>query len=213
MLAWIKCISFVLAAIALLCAASHGQSKFPNGVYYNLEQLRNAAPAYYAKLSLVPSREKFKLLTGKDSLGNVLMKEKILAYAINNSLYIRVKGRELNSGSLFSLAMSKGNFIVYFYPTSDAMGYAISSVMLGIAGPVLMAATRTSQPFFILSLRTGNIRPFNERYVENRLKEIRPDLMATFQEEPNKTVGLLLKYIDEVNKTLDNDTYKEKTIN
>ena len=178
---------------------------FPDGIYTDLESLRNRYPALETRLQ-VTHRSKgdimmmggndYKLEDPTDSIGKKDIQKQVFAYVQGDSIFLNGTVHELPPH--FCLCLTKGPFLVFEAgPTMDE-GVA-AGVMFGAIGSALSA---TSRYLYVLSLRTGNVRLLTEDYDTNRLKED-PQLLEEYSEERSPDSGAtLIKYMNLFNKTL-----------
>lgn len=214
-----RCTLCLLASILLFIPFSgYAQpNSFPEGVYLNVEQLRNRTPAFNIPLRILPkSKSKYKtanfykLASDIDSINERYTKFKILAYSRGDSLLINSLN---NSKYSFGLALTKGSFLVFPMKTKQMDGGLIASAaMFGLIGAMAYTAMSSSQDhssskpqygnLMILSLRTGNYRVLTREYVAARLKEL-PQVLEQFKKERKRmSLEVLLEYVDILNEKL-----------
>ncbi len=169
---------------------------FPDGVYLNFNQLQTQKPGLAVKLKRI-SRSSvdifdsggndIKFESDIDSLDEKYIKKKVYAYVENNTLYLN--GIFQKSDAWYIQCKISGIFNVF--DVADVNPY------FGLVGALLTADDRA---YKVLSLRTGNVRDLNKKYISERLKE-HPTLLEKYEQEdePGKIITMLF-YIIELNK-------------
>lgn len=181
--------------VALLAAWSIGNlpswaqgGKIPNGIYLTLEQLRKGNPD--SDPNLLPvlrssgdiafnGGNDYRMESPGDSIGKKFLKKEIYAVVHNDSLFLN--GAHLKLQKWYALALTHGNFVVFraCMTNSEAFNTAL------IGGAIAGAATAHQRFTYVLSQRTGNVRPLTQEYMEARLKDFNnPDLLAAYGNEP-----------------------------
>jgi hypothetical protein len=205
-------INFLAVFITLLlsCINLIGQSDFtfPNGVYLTHEHFKNRTPSFNTDLNTIirssgdvflNGGNAYKFESKNDSLDKDFIKKEIYAYVKNDSVFINCKHHKLQSW--YSLALTNGNFVVFYSAVST--GRMIRNSTLGMGGAIGGALSNGNYAYHVLSLRTGNARELSKDYIKGRLKEY-PDLLEEFELEKKKnTIEVLLKYIDKLNEITD----------
>lgn len=190
---------------------------FPNGVYLNHEQFRSRTPAFNTELKTIVRSSTdifvnggnfYKFESETDSLDKDFIKKKIYAYVKNDSVFINCKRQKLQSW--YALAVSYGNY-VSFYSCVSTGKMILNAAAIGAIGGIALASTSNGyHDWHVLSLRSGNARVLDKKYIEARLQE-HPDLLYEFEQEKlqkhQNYIEILLKYIDKLN--LVTDPYSE----
>jgi len=179
---------------------------FPEGVYLNFEQLKNKTPAFNADLEIeqrtfsqvaMNGGNEFKLIAKNDSLKESFIKNKIYCYVKNDSIFLN--GKPNGYQQWFALTLTSGNFLVF------KSGMAISNYngMGGAIGGGISAAEASKKKYrYVLSLRTGNIKDFNQEYLVARLNEV-PELLEKYNQEKNKdTEPVMIRYMQLLNEKI-----------
>ena len=189
---------------------SHAQiKKFPNGIYLNAEQLKNATPEFDADLHVVQRTSGGKMLVGGndyklesdvDSLNRKYIRKTIFAYVRKDSIFLNCLDYKLGGG--YALTLTKGNFLAFRSELTDSK--AVPLAVFG--GAVGGAIAGSSQSLYVLSLRTGNVRLLSKEYLIERLKENQM-LLDQYNKIPKKqkeAEEILLKYISSLNEEIKN---------
>ena len=194
-------LSSKIVVVAQMC-------KFPDGVYLNLEQLKNQTPAYNVNLKIIQKTSSDKFWNGGndyyfesniDSIDKDYIRLEIFAYVKNDSIFINCRNYKL--GNDYSHTLTKGNFLAFkTILMKDKSGNA--ALFLGVAGAIIdheKNKTKDRQ-IFTLSLRTGNAKPLTKDYLLHILNE-NQNLLDQFNSEiDHKSDSVLLNYIDHLNQ-------------
>ncbi len=205
-------ISLILIGfIFVSCSAFSQKESFPNGVYLNIEQLKNKKPAYDLNLTIVKRSDSdiswnggndYKLQSSVDSISKKLLKRKIYAYIKNDSLFLNCIPHKL--GTLYTLAIIKGTFIIFKGAMSNKEASEKAATFGFLFGPIgggIAVATIAKKRFlYSLSLRTGNAKRLTKEYMSERLKEIPTVLEKFLTEEEQDSDTTLIKYADLLNQ-------------
>jgi len=180
--------------------------KFPDGVYLTHEQFKNQTPAFNTELKTIirssgdlfwSGGNDYKFESPIDSLDSDYIKKKIYAYVKKDSVFINCGRHKLQSW--YALAITNGNFIVF--RSSVSTGKMIGASALG--GAIGGAMVGGNNHMHVLSLRTGNARELDKKYLTGRLEE-HPTLLEEYNLEKNRESSeILLKYIDKLNLITD----------
>lgn len=186
---------------------------FPDGVYLNHEQFRNRTPAFNTELKtiirsstdlFVNGGNPYKFESEKDSLDNDFIKKKIYAYVKNDSVFINCKHQKLQSW--YALAVSFGNYVTFYSCVTTGKMILNATAVGAIGGAALASTSNGYHDWHVLSLRTGNARVLNKKYIQARLQD-HPDLLYEFEQERTEKhqnyIEILLKYIDKLNLVTD----------
>jgi hypothetical protein len=190
----------------LLCIRQglHAQltPEFPDGIYLSVEQLKSKTPEFAAKLKITKRTpgdvfwgggNDFKLESENDSIKPRYIRNKIFAYATNDSIFLNCERNELQR--MFALCITRGNFLAFRAGMSsqDAVGYG------AIGGALLSASLANVRYLYVLSLRTGNARKLDGDYIAGRLEE-NAGLLAQFEAEKEKeSEDVLIRYVNLLN--------------
>lgn len=203
--------NFHILILIFLAISSVAQvSKFPDGVYLSLDQLKSLKPAFNADFQISKSVNSYTGLTGSDdyelrskidSLDRKYIRKKIVAYKKNDSLFLNCYQQKL--GSWYALCLTEGNFLTFVAGMSSAKTSeetALYGFMFGAIGSGIAGANAAKKRFlYVLSLRTGNARLLKKEYLEERLKE-NQNLLDQFTIEKEKdSASVLIKYINLLN--------------
>ena len=203
-------IKILLLILTFFAINSFAQvQKFPDGVYLNLNQLRNQTPAFNIKLRVIKRTSgditmnggnDYKLESVIDSINKRYIKKNIFAYVKDDSIFLNCIHNKLTSW--YSLCLTKGNFLVFKTNVPDDNA-AMYGVMFGAIGGAIAGAVDAQKRYlYVLSLRTGNARPLGKVYLTARLEE-NQDLLEQYNNEKNQdSETILLKYIDLLNKII-----------
>lgn len=161
-------------------------TKFPDGVYMNIEQLRSMSPEFNADFKiykkhfadiLITGGNDYVLLSDSNSYHKKLIRKKIFAYVKSDSVLINCF--RLKTQKDYALVLSNGNFLV-FNQFAQILG--------------------SNRYWYVLSLRTGNLKPLTQEYLSERLK-VYENLLEKYNKEKEKENGaVLLKYIQMLNE-------------
>ncbi len=173
-----------------------GMRPFPNGVYLNLEQFRDQLPAFQADFKKVlrsnadifmmgGTHIKFESMT--DSITEKYIRTKIYAYVKGDTVYMNAFPLKMGFG--YMQAITSGNYIVF-----NAKGEAN-----GVIGAAGSGSELTVSSYYILSLRTGNVRELSKAYIVERLKEYETLLQMFSNEGDPENLQTILKYVNQLN--------------
>lgn len=181
--------------------------KMPNGIYHSLEQLRTARPDTDQVLRPVLRTSSdiafnggndYRMESPGTSVPKKYLKKEIYAVVHNDSLFLN--GAHLKLQTWYALALTHGNFVVFRACMTN--GEAFNTALIG--GAIAGAATAHQRHTYVLSLRTGNVRPLTPDYVEARLKDFNnADLLAAFGNEPARDGDeTLIRYLEKLNASI-----------
>jgi hypothetical protein len=209
----------MLLMLFFVHSMSFGQNhKFPSGIYYSHESLRQGTPDRKDTLKVVRRTGKeikwwggntYRLESNDEAFNWRNIHNDVLCYVQNDSLYLNGKKMELESA--FCLALTKGTYLAFYSVESlDAAEISAAAVLGGAIGAAI-ATTATKNDgnrpdgnLYVLSLRTGNARRLGPTYLTARLEENSPELLAEFKEEPQPVSDeRLIDYINKLNKLMD----------
>jgi hypothetical protein len=188
------------------------EHKFPDGVYLNIEQLKQRTPAFNADLQVIHRTQgdigfnggnDYELKSDVDSLDKKYIKKTIYAYVKKDSLFIN--GIQHQIGTWYALCLTHGIFLTFKGAMSDKNMNEVSSsgVAFGAIGGAIGGASAAKKRFlYVFSLRTGNVRPLKKEYLTERLKDD-----ATLSDQFNKekdpdSDSTLVKYINLLNEKI-----------
>lgn len=205
--------NIIIVILSIFSVSGLAQSKFPNGVYENIDQLRNGTPGFNANYRIIHRAEADIVLNGggdyeaksdNDSTNKKFIKETVYAYVKNDSLYINCFYHHSDAG--YALCLSQGAFLAFKGIMSE--GNSEEEVIPQRSADKKLAGTHVAKKrsLYVLSLRTGNVRPLNKHYLRERLKEDE-NLLYKFNGEPNPdSESTLIKYAGLLNTVLTIDS-------
>ena len=177
-------------------------NKFPDGIYLTLEQLKSRTPAFNTYL-LTEKRtvrqitmnggNEYKLSSRNDSLKESFIKNQIFCYVKDDSIFLN--GKPHGFQQWYALSQTSGNFLVF------KSGMAISNYNGGMGGAIggAIAGASKKKYWYVLSLRTGNIKDFDQDYLVARLQEA-PDLLEKYNLEESKDAeSVMIQYVQLLN--------------
>jgi hypothetical protein len=177
---------------------------FPDGIYLNIDQLRNRYPAIEAQLRITQRTHgdimmmggnDYKLEPVTDTVDKHFIQKKVFAYVHGDSILLNGNFHQLPP--FFALCLTDGAFLVF--KAGESTDQANTALMFGAIGGAISAMSRY---LYVLSLRTGNVRFLTQEYVTSRLKE-NPALLHQYNAEPHPgSDATLIRYMDLFNKTL-----------
>lgn len=182
--------------------------KFPDGMYLNLEQLKNQNPAYNVDLKVIQKTSSYKFWNGGndyyiesniDSIDKDYIRIQVLAYAKNDSIFINCRNYQL--GNEYSHILTTGNFLAFktilLKNKSTNLG-----LYLGGVGAVIDQDKNKSKDrqIYVLSLRTGNAKPLTKDYLAPLLNENQKLLDQFNTEKDQQSDSVLIRYIDLLNQ-------------
>jgi hypothetical protein len=178
---------------------------FPDGIYTDLDGLRNRYPTLESRLQVTRRSQGDIMMVGgndykleglTDSIGKKDIQKHVYAYVHGDSIFLNGSLHELPPH--FCLCLTHGPFLVFKAgPATDAG--AAAGVMFGAIGGAISA---TSRYLYVLSLRTGNVRLLTPEYVSNRLTE-NPQLLEQYNAERRPgSEETMIRYMDLFNRTL-----------
>ncbi len=190
-----------LITALLFTVNAYCQTDFPDGVYLFLEQLRNRTPAFNTNLHVTNNAEiNYRLESEVDSLDKKFIRRKIFAYVKKDTLFINGFLQDIEMD--YAMALTKGNFIAFYGRNTKDVG-TTAAVVGGLIGTSIV---RLKQYFYVLSLRTGNVRRLTKEYLLARLEDY-PTLRDQYKKERKNNDpddALLLKYIELLNQATAN---------
>lgn len=196
----------LISSLFYVGETSQQVQKFPEGIYLTHEQFKNQTPAFSTDLKTITRSSgdlfwsggnDYKFESPLDSLDSDYIKKKIYAYVKKDSVFINCGRHKLQSW--YALAITNGNFIVF--KSSVSTGKMIGASALG--GAIGGAMVGGNNHLHVLSLRTGNARELDKKYMMGRLEE-HPELMEEYKlEKKQESSEILLKYIDKLNLITD----------
>jgi hypothetical protein len=162
-------------------------NKFPNGVYLDIEQLKNHSPAYDINFNVIQRTSgdiamaggnDYKIESDIDTISKKFLKKMMFAYVKNDSIFLNCIHHKLQTW--YALSLTSGNFLAFkgSMTNGEATGVAL---MGGAIGGAIAAGKRY---LYVLSLRTGNVKELTKAYVSERLKEY-PVLLEKFNNTGN----------------------------
>ena len=198
----------LIVGITLLLAAvvPAQDAQWTNGVYLDLKQLQlnvpTAAPGLCASKRAIGDIQlnggnDYRLGSVGDPISKKYLKREVYAFASNDSLFLN--GAQFKLQKWYALALTHGPFIVFrgCMTNNEAMGHGL------MGGAIASTIVATKRYPYVLSLRTGNVRPLTKEYVVARLKEADPDLLAQYMgESDQESERILTDHIDRLNKFL-----------
>ena len=208
---------FILSAFAI--TAFSQEQKFPSGVYLTLDQLRKKTPAFDVNLQVIRRTEgdigfnggnDYEIKSSIDSLNKKFIKKTMFAYVKNDSLFLNGFHHKLSTW--YALCQTQGNFLAFKGCMSNDKNSAEVvpyGIMFGAIGGGIAGASAAKKRFlYVLSLRTGNVRPLKKEYISERLKENK-DLLEAFNKEGEKVSdSVLVNYIALLNTITPIDSTK-----
>lgn len=115
----------------------------------------------------------------------------------------------------FCQTITKGNFVAFKGVMENSKVTAIvfpSAFALGLVGGIISAAIISPKRYYyVTSLRRGNTKRLNKKYVEQRLSDTKNnELINGFQSEIDKNfTEVLLKYVNLLNQNLSTNPHPE----
>jgi len=209
-------LTILLLSISLASCFAQ-QSKFPEGVYLNIEQLKNYSPAFQADLIVTKrSEEDINNHKGNDyiiepnpnapAISRKTIRNKIFAYVKQDSIFLNAAQFDIRTG--YALALTCGNNLVFkgCLPKED-------SEIMGIQESVRwVKAADTTEPvrwvkaspqdrlLFVLCIRPYSIRELTQNNMLIRLKENQYLLDEFNAEEDQSSEHILIYYMDLLNR-------------
>lgn len=186
------------------------EQKLPNGVYLSLEQLKKKTPAFDINLQVIRRTEgdigfnggnDYEIKSDIDSLNKRFIKKIMFAYVKNDSLFLN--GIHHRLSTWYALSLTQGTFLAFKGSMSNdkaSSEVAPYGIMFGAIGGGIAGANAAKKRFlYVLSLRTGNVRPLKKEYISERLKE-NQSLLDQFNNENDKeSDSALINYITLLN--------------
>jgi len=208
----------MLLALLLINNMSFGQHlTFPDGVFFSHESLLAGVPDRTDTLKVIRRSDgdiiwaggnPYRLDSDRNDFNWRQIHKQVLAYVQNDSIFLN--GTLLGVEALFSLALTKGMYLVFYNAESKNSGSVAAAAVLGgaIGGAIAAAVTHKKGDqggtLYVLSLRTGNTKRLGPVYTTARLEENSPELLAEFKKEPHPDSDLtLIDYINRLNRVLD----------
>lgn len=196
-----KLLTFLLILVVHQC---FGQtSKFPSGVYLNLEQLKTQTPAYDVDLKVIDRTSSditlyggndYRLESEIDSLNKKYIRTSIFAYVKNDSIFLN--GFQHNLQTWYALSLTSGNFLAFKACITNKKANNIA-ILGGAIGAGIAAGNRI---LYVLSLRTGNVRELTKEYLSERLKGY-PTLLDNYNNEKKpESEEILIQYVNSLNQ-------------
>lgn len=194
-----------LFVILFVSIASLAQTtKLPNGIYLNVEQLKNRTPAFDVNLSVVKRTSgdifmmggnDYKLISNVDSIDKKYIAKKVFAYVKSDSLFLNCFPHKLQQ--YYTLCNnSAGNYLVF--KACMSLDRATSVAMFtGGLGAGLAAGKRY---LYVFNLHNGLIIPLNEKTMLELLAG-KPELRSSFQNSEDRSSEVVLReYIGKLNE-------------
>lgn len=207
--------TYLILLFILLSTFSYSQNVFPDGVYLNVEQLKNRTPAFNTPLDIHFRNDEYHILSEADSLGYNFFHRNVIAISKNDSLYLNPAALHPHLHGDYSLAIVAGTYMVFTGKMRQVEinkysrnGFIINSIVGYRTGPVssyiAIGWLSKNKPYaYVLSLNSGNTKLLTHDYFKARLKENQP-LWDEYNEEPAEpTEDLYFKYFKRINKKLD----------
>lgn len=204
----IRFLIIVLTSFAIDAYSQMG--KFPDGVYLNLEQLKNQTPAYNVNLKVIQRTSSDKFWNGGndynfesnfDSIDKDYIRIQIFAYVKNDSFFINCRNYKL--GNNYSHILTNGNFLAF--KTILIKGKSGNAALyLGGVGAIIDQERNKSKDrlIYVLSLRTGHTKPLTKDYLVGILNENQKLLDQFNNEKDQQSDIVLLSYIDQLNQSV-----------
>ena len=204
---------FLIAFLGLLFSQviAVGQpTPWPDGIYFEQVQFLNRTPDLTSPVDLTENSlnnlikygcSQYVFKSKGDGISNYRLNMKPRIIVHNGEVYVNTLKMELGEG--YAKCLTKGHFLVFPANTSntDAIS-AGGAAMLLLTGVGPGRTVRLEFSLFVLSLRTGNHRPFTKEYVKERLNE-HNELLEAFIVEPNVNDSVLIHYMDALNRSLE----------
>jgi hypothetical protein len=194
-----------LFVILFVSIASLAQTtKLPNGIYLNVEQLKNRTPAFDVNLSVVKRTSgdifmlggnDYKLISNVDSIDKKYIAKKVFAYVKSDSLFLNCFPHKLQQWYTLS-DNSTGNYLVF--KACMSLDRATSVAMFtGGLGAGFAAGKRY---LYVLNLHNGLIIPLNEKTMLELLAG-KSELRSSFQNSEDRSSEVVLReYIGKLNE-------------
>jgi hypothetical protein len=171
----------------------------------NLTQLKTQSPAFNTDLHIIKRTSgdiamsggnDYKFESDIDSVDRRYIKKNIFAYVKDDSIYLNCINFKL--ATWYALAITNGNFLAF----NASMTNEKASDVVFMGGAIGGAIAASKRYLYVLSLRTGNVRPLKKEYIIARLKENKVLLNQFNSEKKKDSEKTLIKYINLLNETV-----------
>lgn len=183
----------------------------PDGIYFSYTSFINQSPDMKHPMQQQFSSfdrkyehgdSDYRFITDIKGLSNSTINSSPRIIVHHGIAYINTWKLGLANG--YARSLTRGRFLVFSVNEQAPFG----SLTRLKAGFDLKTDPVIESSLFVLSLRTGNARPFTRQYVEDRLEES-PYLLASLKAEPEVTDSVLVHYIELFNRLLE-DSVNER---
>ena len=183
---------------------SFGQSNnFPDGVYLNIVQFKNRAPAYNINLDVIKRTSgdifmmggnDYKIKSKIDSINKSYINKKIFAYVKNDSVFLNCIQHKLQTWYALCNG-STGNYITF--KACMSLYQASNIAMRG--GGLGAGVAAKKRYLYVLNLTNGAVDELNEQTMSELLKN-KPALLLNYKKNTDRdSEQILLEYINQLN--------------
>jgi len=200
---------FLILFLVLSSSGLYAQTDtlLPDGVYMNLDQLRNRTPQFNADFNITRRTQgdigfnggnDYEIKSPVDSMNKHFLKKEVYAYVKNDSFFLN--GFQQQLGTWYAYCFTYGNFITFKGTTSNkAMSEQTGSsgFMFGAIGGAISAASAAKKRYlYVLSMRTGNVKFLDKEYLTMRLTDNSPQLLEQYSKEKEpESEETLIRYV------------------